>query len=150
LLSNVRMQTVFPEPRYFICSLTTLAARKMVAYYNRVLGPLGLTAQQVMALGALWREENVSLGKFAERAGMGKAAAVTMIRRLEQMGLVSREPHPDDGRLNLLKLTDKARKLAPQVAEKVALLEKNIESALGQEETRTLIEALSVIQDMEL
>jgi MarR family transcriptional regulator, organic hydroperoxide resistance regulator len=144
------MQTSFPEPRYFICSVTTLAARKMVAYYNRVLAPLGLTAQQMMALGALWREENVSLGKFARRAGIGKAAAVTMIRRLEQMGLVSRRPDPRDARLNLLRLTDKARKLAPQVAEKVAILEEGIESAIGQENTKILIKALSVIQDMEL
>ena len=81
---------------------------------------------------------------------MGKAAAVTMINRLEQMGLVSREPHPHDARLNLLKLTDKARKLAPKVAEKVASLEQNIESAVGRKKTQTLIEALSVIQDMEL
>jgi DNA-binding MarR family transcriptional regulator len=130
--------------------VTTLAARKMVAYYNRVLAPLGLTAQQMMALGALWREENVSLGKFARRAGIGKAAAVTMIRRLEQMGLVSRRPDPRDARLNLLRLTDKARKLAPQVAEKVAILEEGIESAIGQENTKILIKALSVIQDMEL
>jgi len=121
-----------------------------VAYYNRVLAPLGLTAQQMMALGTLWREENVSLGKFARRAGIGKAAAVTMIQRLEQMGLVSRKPDPDDGRLNLLRLTDKARKLAPQVAEKVAVLEESVESAIGPEDTETLIKALSVIRDMEL
>ncbi len=150
MLSNVRMRTVFPEPKYFICSLTTTAARKMVAYYNRVLAPLGLTAQQVMALGTLWREEDISLGKFARRAGIGKAAAVTMIQRLEQMGLVSREPDPGDGRLNLLRLTDRARMLAPQVAEKVAALEESLESAIGPEDTETLIKALSVIRDMEL
>lgn len=121
-----------------------------MAYYNRVLAPLGLTAQQVMALGTLWREEDISLGKFARRAGIGKAAAVTMIQRLEQMGLVSREPDPGDGRLNLLRLTDRARMLAPQVAEKVAALEESLESAIGPEDTETLIKALSVIRDMEL
>ncbi|MBW2094136.1 MAG: MarR family transcriptional regulator [Deltaproteobacteria bacterium] len=144
------MQTTFPEPKYFICSLTTLIARKMVAYYNRVLAPLGLTAQQMIALGVLWREENVSLGIFARRAGIGKAAAATMIKRLEQMGLVSKEANPEDGRLNVLKLTDKARKLAPQVAEKVAALERNIESAIGPENVRSLIEALTIIRDLKL
>ena len=39
------MQTSFPEPKYFICSLTLQAARKMIAHYNRVLVPLGITAQ---------------------------------------------------------------------------------------------------------
>jgi len=144
------MQTTFPEPKYFICSLTTLAARKMVTYYNRVLAPLGLTAQQMIALGVLWREENLSLGIFARRAGIGKAAAATMIKRLEQMGLVAKEADPNDGRLNVLKLTDKARKLAPQVAEKVAVLERNLESAIGHEKLRSLIEVLSVIRDLQL
>jgi DNA-binding MarR family transcriptional regulator len=144
------MQTTFPEPKYFICSLTTLIARKMVAYYNRVLAPLGLTAQQMIALGVLWREENLSLGVFARRAGIGKAAAATMIKRLEQMDLVSKEPDPEDGRLNVLKLTDKARKMAPQVAEKVAHLERNIESAIGPENVRSLIDALTIIRDLDL
>jgi len=144
------MQTTFPEPKYFICSLTTLIARKMVAYYNRVLAPLGLTAQQMMALGVLWQEENLSLGVFARRAGIGKAAAATMIKRLEQMGLVSKEADLKDGRLNVLKLTNKARKMAPQVAEKVATLERNIESAIGHEKVRSLIEALMIIRDLKL
>jgi len=144
------MQTTFPEPKYFICSLTTLIARKMVAYYNRVLAPLGLTAQQMMALGVLWQEENLSLGVFARRAGIGKAAAATMIKRLEQMGLVSKQADLKDGRLNVLKLTNKARKMAPQVAEKVATLERNIESAIGHEKVRSLIEALMIIRDLKL
>ena len=74
------MRTSSPTPKYFICSLTTQAARQMVAYYNRVLAPLGLTSQQMMALGILWREENLSLGVFAKRAGIGQAADVSMIK----------------------------------------------------------------------
>ena len=63
------MQTKISEPKYFICSLATQAVRKMVAYYNRTLEPLGLTAQQVMALGVLWRSDGLSLGAFAKQAG---------------------------------------------------------------------------------
>jgi DNA-binding MarR family transcriptional regulator len=144
------MQTPFAEPKYFICSLTTQAARQMVAYYNRVLAPLGLTAQQMMALGILWREENISLGVFAKRAGIGKAAAVSMIKRLEVMGLVIREPHPRDARLNAIRLTRKARELAPEVAKKVNRLEKTIESAIGASNLENLVQALSVIRDLEL
>jgi len=150
LLSNVRMQTFLPLPKYFLCSLTTHAARKIIAYYNKSLEPLGLTAQQMMALGVLWREENISLGVFAERAGIGKAAAVTMIARLEAMGMVVRESHPQDRRLNTLKLTDKARSLAPQVADRVAKLTDAIESTIGHESLKILIEGLTAIKNLDL
>ena len=98
----VRMQTKPPESKDSICYLATQAVRKILAYYNRSLKPLGLTAQQVMALNVLWREDGLSLGVFAKRAGMCKAAAVTMIKRLESMGLVTKKINPEDARLNVL------------------------------------------------
>lgn len=122
----------------------------MVAYYNRALAPLGLTAQQVMALGVLWREDGLSLGAFARRAGMGKAAAVTMIQRLEAMGLVSKAPDPADARLNVLRLTDKVRGMAPDILAVGSAMEESIEKAVGAEDMATVIRALGVIRDLEL
>lgn len=139
-----------PEPKYFICSLATQAVRKMVAYYNRTLEPLGLTAQQVMALGVLWREDGLSLGVFAGRAGIGKAAAVTMIKRLESLHLVTKEQDPVDARLNVLKLTAKARKLAPRILALGNELEKSIEDAVGAEDLAALIRGLTIIRNLDL
>lgn len=144
------MQTKNAPPKYFICSLATQAVRKMVAYYNRSLEPLGLTAQQVMALGVLWQEEGLSLGVFAQRAGMGKAAAVTMIKRLELMELIARKTDSKDARLNVLTLTDKAEKLAPELLSMGTRLEKNIEEAVGKENMASLIKGLFVIRDLDL
>jgi len=143
------MQTKSPQPQYFICSLATQAVRRMIAYYNQTLEPLGLTAQQVMALGVLWQVDGISLGEFSRRAGMGKAAAVTMIQRLENMGLVAKAADPEDGRLNVLNLTRKARSLAPEILSAAAALEKNIEQAVGKEDMAGMIKGLKVIRDME-
>lgn len=143
------MQTNNSNPKYYICSLATQAVRRMVAYYNQALEPLGLTAQQVMALGVLWQEDGLSLGKFAQRAGMGKAAAVTMIRRLERMDLVAKTMDPKDARLNKLNLTDKAAKLAPKLLAMGNKLEKDIEQAVGKKDMASLIKALSVIRDLD-
>lgn len=144
------MQTKISEPKYFICSLASQAVRKMVAYYNRTLEPMGLTIQQVMALGVLWREDGLSLGIFAKRAGMGKAAAVTMIKRLENMQLVTKKTDPKDARLNVLTLTDKACKLAPKLLSMGAELEKSIEEAVGTEDMASLIRGLTLIRDLDL
>jgi len=122
----------------------------MVAYYNRALEPLGLTAQQVMALGVLWREDGLSLGIFAKKAGMGKAAAVTMIRRLESMQLVTKKTDPEDARLNVLTLTPKARNLAPKILSMGTMLEKCIEETVGQEDMAALIRGLTIIRDLDI
>jgi DNA-binding MarR family transcriptional regulator len=133
-----------------MCHLCTQAGRKLAAYYNKVLGPLDLTASQVMALGVLWREEHVSLGGFAKSAGMGKAAAVTMIKRLEAMGLVTRATNPVDARLNIISLTGRARALAPEIMQNVARLEQTLEQTVGLENMESLIRGLSLIRDMKI
>jgi len=150
LLTNVCMQMNDPHPRYFVCSLATQAVRQMVAYYNKALAPMGLTAQQVMALGVLWQEEGLSLGGFARRAGMRKASAVTMIQRLERMGLVTRTPDPEDARLNVLNLTPKAIDLAPDVLAMGTILEQSVERAVGKEDMAAMIRGLAVIRDLDI
>ena len=144
------MQTTFPEPRFFICSRTIQAAKKLVAHYNRELAPLGITSQQMLALGVLWKNERISLGEFAQKAGIGKAAAVTMMQRLEAMGLVSRKPDTKDARRNTLSLTRKARRLAPTLIGVVCELERRLEEALGQQALRALVQGLEAIRTLEL
>ena len=122
----------------------------MVTYYNRAFEPIGLTAQQAMALGVLWQEDGISLGEFARQAGMGKAAAVTMIRRLERMDLVTKTANPTDGRLNVLNLTRKARTLAPELLAGAAVLEKNIEQAVGKEDMAAMVRGLETIRDLDI
>ena len=122
----------------------------MINYYNQALAPFGITAQQMMALGVLSQEENISLGVFAKKAGIGKAAAVTMIQRLEAMELVSTKPHPEDARLNVISLTQKALDNAPAVFTKIEKLENIMEDALGASKLRSLVDALEAIRDLNI
>ena len=144
------MQTFDWKPKYFVASLTTQAGRNLVSYYNRVLEKYGLTAQQAMALGVLWTGGEMSLGTFAGQAGMGKAAAVAMIKRLEAMEYVTRETDPRDRRLNIIRLTSKAKVHAPEIAQSVDRLEQTVREALGEERLQTVLQALAVIRDLDL
>ena len=74
--------------------------RKLVSYYNYELSPLGITAPQMIALGVLCFQEDLSLGEFAGQMKIRKVTAVSMIKRLEAMGFVTKEAHPQDARLN--------------------------------------------------
>ena len=142
------MQTIPVDSKYFLLTQITRAARQIVAYYNREMEPIGLTAQQLIALGVLISEENLSLGQFARRLKMGKAGAATMIQRLEALGLVQKESDPQDGRLNVLKITEKTRNLHPRIQEKVVELENTIESQMGETSLRDFVGHLSTFLEL--
>ena len=142
------MQTIPVDSKYFLLTQITRAARQIIAYYNREMEPLGLTAQQLIALGVLISEEDLSLGQFARRLKMGKAGAATMIQRLEALGLVQKESDPQDGRLNILKITEKTRNLHPRIQEKVVELENTIESQMGEDSLRDFVGHLSIFLEL--
>lgn len=143
------MQTIKIESKYFLCTQLTRAARKIVAHYNRELAKVGLTAQQLIALGILILEEDISLGQFAKRLKMGKAGAATMVTRLEALRLVTKEPDPQDGRLNIIKLTDKARELHAKIQKTVLNLEGTIESQMGASNLKEFASHLSTFLDLD-
>ena len=147
---NYAMNGNQTPPKYFLFSLTTQVARRLVHFYNQVLEPLGLTSQQLLALAVLWQEEGLSLGEFARRAGVGKAAAVAMIDRLETQGWVTRNRHPRDGRLNVLRLSPRAHQMAPQILDRVGELEQHLEAKLGPEAMIRLRETLLAIRDLDI
>ena len=147
---NRNMQDAGPEAKYFLCTLLAQASRKMIAYYNRELKSLGISAQQLIALGVLSFQEDVSLGKFAESMKISSPTALQMLRRLETMGLLTVEPHPSDGRLNVFKLTEKAHELIPKIHKKVIEFEEFIETQAGSMSLERLVSDLSTLLTLEI
>ena len=135
--------------KYFLLTQVTQVVGKLVAYYNRELEPLGITSQQMIALGVLCFQDDLSLGEFTNQLKIRKASAVSMINRLEAMGLVTKEPNPRDARLNLLKITEKTRDLIPQIHEKVSELEKTIEGQVGAARLEGMYMDLSMLLDVD-
>ena len=150
LLTNIRMRTEAQNSNDITGCLVAAAARNLMSFYNRELAPLGLTAPQALSLGVLYAEDGLSLGEFARRAGVGKAAAATMIQRLETQGLVTRDPDPTDARLNAIRLTPKAQDFLPRLGEKMLEVEKKLEEAVGPAGLEKLKETLTSIIDLQL
>ena len=132
-----------PKAKYFLCTLLAQASRKIIAYYNRELSSLGISAQQLIALGVLEFQKDVTLGKFAESMKTSTPSALNMLRRLEVMELITIEPHPSDGRLNIFKPTNKAQLLFPKIHKKVTEFETFIESKAGASSLESLVADLS-------
>ena len=80
---------------------------------DAILKPHGLTFARYEALVLLCFSSRGSLplGKMGERLQVHPTSITSIVQRLEADGLVSRRPHPDDGRAVLAEVTMKGRAL---------------------------------------
>jgi DNA-binding MarR family transcriptional regulator len=78
---------------------------------------LGLSVVQVRALVAL--RESIPMRTLADRLGLDPANLTSVVDRLEERGLVTRQPHPQDRRVKLLELTSTGRASSDDLLERV-------------------------------
>jgi DNA-binding MarR family transcriptional regulator len=78
-----------------------------------ILKPHGLTFARYEALVLLCFSSRGSLplGKMGERLQVHPTSITSTVQRLEADGLVTRRPHPEDGRAILAEITDEGRAL---------------------------------------
>ena len=82
---------------------------------------LTITAEQFTVLNELWQNEGRTQLNLAQSTARDKPSMTRLINNLEKEGYLKREPHPSDGRANLIYLTPKGQELkkpALQVAVK--------------------------------
>lgn len=96
----------------------------------------------------LFEEDGLRLGEVGRRARLSKQTMTTLVRRVEAAGLVRREPDPVDGRAQVVRLTERARELAPVAAEVVGGLEEAVGRLLGPGDERTVRDALRAIAEL--
>lgn len=73
--------------------------------------PLGLTQNQLAVLGDLMREGPIGLKRLAEIEQVQPPAITRTVNSLMELGLVVREPDPEDGRRAKVRLTERAREV---------------------------------------
>ncbi len=82
----------------------SLNARFSEAGYN-------VTAEQWKILTHLANQDGISQQELADRCDRSKVSTMAIIRKLEKIGFIYREPHPVDKRSNLVYLTEQGRQL---------------------------------------
>ena len=94
-----------------VCFALAVASRSVIASYRSVLGPLGLTHPQYLAMLALWEHGTLSVKALGERLHLEPATVSPLVKRLEQAGLVTRGRSASDERLIDVTLTSQGRAL---------------------------------------
>lgn len=85
------------------------ALRKFLAFSEDAAAEAGLTSQQHQALlviKSLWKGQGLPVGVLAERLLIRQHSTVELVDRLSRLGLVSRNPDPQDRRRVLVALTE--------------------------------------------
>jgi DNA-binding MarR family transcriptional regulator len=86
-------------------------ARAYTANLNARLQPLGLSQARYQVLSVLDLEGEQTQRDLALRLGVEQATMANTLTRMSRDGLIARRAHPDDGRAQLVTLTEKARGL---------------------------------------
>lgn len=90
---------------------------------DRSLRSLGVTTPQYAALAMLEQYPGLSNADLAERCFVTPQTMHQIVGRLEQHALVSRQPHPEHGKIRQTQLTPRGTKLLQQAHVKVLEVE---------------------------
>jgi DNA-binding MarR family transcriptional regulator len=118
------------------------AYQRHVAIFQEVFGDEGPTSTQFAALVRLAEHGELSQNRLGRLTAMDPATIKGVVERLEERGLLTRRPDPDDRRRLLLSLTPAAREVMPGLVEKARRVTAETRAPLSPEEADTLSELL--------
>jgi DNA-binding MarR family transcriptional regulator len=95
----------------------------------------------------LFEEDGLRMSELASRARLAKQTMTTMVRLVEQAGLVRRRPDPEDARATRVHLTARGRRFRPVAERELIRLEARITAHLGAARTAALRASLAQLVD---
>lgn len=129
-----------------MAAITSLmrAHQIVLARVEATLKPLGVTFARYEVLMLLWFSKRGSLPMkvIGSRLQVHPTSVTNAVDRLEDAGLVTRSPHPDDRRAMLVALTPAGRELAER-ATKALNGEVFEQPDLAAKDVRTLVDVLT-------
>lgn len=123
------------------------AQQIVLSRVEEVVRPYGLSyaRYELLTLLSFSRAGELPLSKIGERLQVHPASVTGAVDKLEQQGLVTRVPHPEDRRAVLARITEQGRRIAE---ESTAALNDGPFSAIGltTQQTEQLIALLSMLR----
>lgn len=86
-------------------------AHTMSSELDGKLRPYGVTLSQWTLLKQVWQQEGRSQVELQEMLGLEAATITGLIQRMTNLGLVQRQPDPNDKRVQRVYLTERGREL---------------------------------------
>ena len=119
-------------------------------FESSVLRGSDLTWTAFVVLWVVWIWDEMETRHVAEEAGISKGTLTGVVKTLEGRGLVERGAHATDGRLVLLRLTDKGKELMRSLFPAFNAEEAFVVERLGKDDNETLARTLrTVVEHLE-
>lgn len=128
-----------------LLTLFTRASKLLRAAADDAMSVHGVRVGQNIILEALWADDGSTPGQIAQRVGLATPTVVNTVTRMEQAGLVVRQPDSQDARLVRIQLTDRGRALRDVVGAARDELARHATATLTQGERQHLHSALKKI-----
>ena len=122
-------------------------SRTLRRHFNRRAAVLGVTTAQWRALAWLWHEPGLKQVELAERLDVEPITAGRIVDRLEESGLVLRQPDPVDRRVWRLFLTDEATPIHERLASLADEMADQVFEGLGTQEIDEMRARLALIRE---
>lgn len=136
----MKLQTFFP---YQLAQLAEAVSRSVAAVYA---DRFGLNRDEWRILAALAEEGQMQASDLVPHTSLDKMQVSRALARMEQDGLVTRQPSPDDARARLVKPTAQGRKLYRKIVPMVQAREAYLLQALEHSECEALLRAMEKIR----
>lgn len=128
-----------------LCFALYAATHSLTRAYRSALERSGITYTQYLVMLVLWENNNISVGKIAQRLELDSGTLTPMLKRLETAGLVKRVRNIDDERIVEISLTEAGNLLQHEIAQ----VQQGVacKTGLGIEEFKQLTDALHRLVD---
>ncbi len=110
---------------------------------GRRLTELGLHPGQDALLRLLWAEDGQRQTQLADALQVEPPTVTKMLQRMEATGLVTRKGDRSDGRVSVVKLTAKGKRLQPKVEAAIAEVGKHATRGIPAKDVTALVAALT-------
>lgn len=88
-----------------LCFAVYACSREITKFYRPVLEELGLTYTQYVTMLALWEEEGLTVKELGNRLYLDSGTLTPLLKKLQAMGLITRQRDVQDERNVLIGLT---------------------------------------------
>ncbi|MBQ3685401.1 MAG: MarR family transcriptional regulator [Candidatus Methanomethylophilaceae archaeon] len=89
-----------------LCFPLYVCAKEVVRRYRPLLDDLGLTYTQYIAMMALWEHRTLSVKEMGRLLYLDSGTLTPLLKKMEEMGLVTRSRDATDERVLVVSLTD--------------------------------------------
>lgn len=118
------------------------AYQRVTQTVKQRLAPYGVTPVQYALLKVLWEKDNQSGAEIGERLQLDSATITGVLDRLEHSGLIERQSHVSDRRINRIVLTKLGRELQEPLDRELDQINYDFLSKFSSDDAQRLRELL--------